>query len=101
MKPGLLALALLAAACGGDDEVLPADAPPTFDAPPTIDAPPAVDASADAPGGILPLGHPCTLGADCASGSCVDDVCCESACDGTCEACDGVLTGGSGGSCLP
>lgn len=41
-------------------------------------------------GGIAPkseLGLSCAAGGECASGSCVDGVCCESACDGSCEAC--------------
>jgi hypothetical protein len=37
----------------------------------------------------------------CSTGHCVDAVCCESACDGTCEACAAQLTGGTDGSCLP
>jgi hypothetical protein len=32
-------------------------------------------------------GRPCQFGTDCASGFCVDGVCCESACDGVCESC--------------
>lgn len=33
-------------------------------------------------------GMPCTDGAQCLSGSCADDVCCDSACDGLCERCN-------------
>ena len=32
-------------------------------------------------------GGPCTLGAECASSSCVDGRCCESSCDGACMTC--------------
>lgn len=32
-------------------------------------------------------GEPCQAAAECASGFCVDGVCCESACSGTCESC--------------
>lgn len=37
----------------------------------------------------------CTDSAECASGFCVDLVCCENACDGVCRRCD------SSGSCMP
>ncbi|HEX2871591.1 MAG TPA: hypothetical protein VHP33_10050 [Polyangiaceae bacterium] len=38
----------------------------------------------------------------CAGGKpCVDGVCCESACSGSCEACSGLLSGGLNGTCLP
>jgi len=37
----------------------------------------------------------------CTTGHCVDAVCCNSACDSTCEACAASLTGGEDGSCLP
>ncbi len=41
----------------------------------------------------LPLGSPCERGADCRSGWCVDDVCCDTPCDGVCVRC------GSDGAC--
>ena len=44
-----------------------------------------------------PTGAPCSAQADCASGFCVDGVCCETACDTTCFACNVV---GSAGSCI-
>ena len=44
----------------------------------------------------------CTGGAECASGFCVDGVCCDEACDGLCEACTGALKGqGGDGVCGP
>lgn len=46
----------------------------------------------------LAPGEPCSLDAACISGHCADDVCCESACDGLCEACDFAQ---NPGSCLP
>jgi hypothetical protein len=56
-------------------------------------------------------GDACDLAADadcklpgcraCPSGHCVDGVCCESACDATCEACVDTLTGSPSGRCDP
>ena len=43
-------------------------------------------------------GAPCNGPSECASGFCVDEVCCEAACDELCERCD---VGGSAGLCLP
>lgn len=34
------------------------------------------------------IGDPCSTPESCASGFCVDGVCCETACDGVCERCD-------------
>src|SRR5262245_24558190 len=34
------------------------------------------------------LGATCASGDECGSGQCVDGVCCESACNGVCEACN-------------
>ena len=48
--------------------------------------------------GGLPNGEPCTDAAECGSGQCVDQLCCDQACDGTCEACN---LSGSAGSCQP
>lgn len=42
-------------------------------------------------------GAPCAGDSQCTSGDCVDGVCCNSACDGLCEACDG----GTPGQCQP
>jgi hypothetical protein len=46
----------------------------------------------------LESGVICGRSAECASGFCVDGVCCESACEGQCEACD---VAGSEGFCAP
>ncbi len=47
----------------------------------------------------LAAGVTCTLGTQCSSGFCVDGVCCGSACDGACQACSAVKTGGVNGTC--
>ncbi|MBI5509333.1 MAG: hypothetical protein HY903_11325 [Deltaproteobacteria bacterium] len=52
----------------------------------------------------LPLGNPCgTVDVACATGLCMDGVCCDSACDGLCETCvAGSDTGdGDDGLCAP
>lgn len=46
----------------------------------------------------LPNGEPCERARQCGSDQCVDGVCCESACEGQCEACD---VAGSEGTCAP
>lgn len=62
----------------------------------------AQDAGADAPADVVtgsqPTGSACTAGPDCQSGYCVDDVCCDTACDGACVSCG--LTGKEG-TCSP
>lgn len=48
-------------------------------------------------------GEPCARDAYCATGACVDGVCCDSACGGgaldDCQACSAALTGGVDGTC--
>ncbi len=48
-------------------------------------------------------GEPCGRGSYCATGSCVDGVCCDTACGGgaldDCQACAAALTGGVDGTC--
>jgi hypothetical protein len=47
-------------------------------------------------------GAACDDGSVCADGHCVDGVCCESACDGACEACSTLAKGaGDDGECEP
>src|SRR5262249_819239 len=41
----------------------------------------------------MPIGAGCIAATQCASGFCVDGVCCTTACDGPCEACDGTTPG--------
>lgn len=49
--------------------------------------------------GHAPTGaHACASGSDCANGQCVDGYCCNSLCDGVCEACN---VPGSLGTCTP
>lgn len=47
---------------------------------------------------VVSEGGPCSEAAQCATGFCEDGVCCQSACDGQCEACD---VSGSVGICVP
>jgi hypothetical protein len=52
-------------------------------------------------GGKRPNGAACAQPAECGSNLCVDGVCCDQPCSGTCEACAGKKTGGSDGVCAP
>jgi hypothetical protein len=54
----------------------------------TVDA--SADGTAEGPHapGSKPIATECSEGNECSSGFCVDGVCCESACDGVCEACN-------------
>jgi hypothetical protein len=47
------------------------------------------------------IGNACTQSIACLSGSCVDGVCCENTCTGTCKACSTTKTGASNGLCRP
>lgn len=47
---------------------------------------------------LIPPGGACTTAGSCASGNCVDGVCCNTACNGQCEACN---LDGHGGTCTP
>jgi hypothetical protein len=49
----------------------------------------------------LANGEVCMSGSDCASGFCVDGVCCNSSCGGLCMSCVGSSTGGADGTCEP
>jgi MYXO-CTERM domain-containing protein len=50
----------------------------------------------------VPDGTPCTGPLECLSGACADGVCCDTACDGDCDACTAELKGsGPDGSCGP
>ena len=44
-------------------------------------------------------GETCTLPNECRSGNCVDGVCCDLPCDGTCAACSEAKTGQASGRC--
>src|SRR6266700_2699021 len=62
----------------------------------------AADAS-DAGGAGAALGQPCAADGECASGSCVDSVCCATACGGgnpgDCQACSVAAGGSADGTC--
>lgn len=47
------------------------------------------------------LGAPCTLDAECLSGSCADGLCCTTACTGSCQSCLFADTGAADGTCAP
>ena len=51
-------------------------------------------------GALLSIGSQCSVGTACASGFCVDGVCCNNACSG-CNACSQTFTGQANGSCAP
>lgn len=54
---------------------------------------------------LAPDGDACSEATACASGFCVDGVCCGTACGGgsatDCQACSAALTGGASGTCAP
>src|SRR5436190_371703 len=87
LRVGALAIAAGVAswvfvACVGDD---PGEEPP-------------VTSEAGPPASGKDLGVPCAAGTECTSTLCVDGVCCDKACNGTCEACN---VAGSVGRCAP
>jgi MYXO-CTERM domain-containing protein len=49
--------------------------------------------------GLDSAGMSCTAGSTCATGFCVDGVCCDTACDGLCVSCLAAETGGADGTC--
>ena len=84
-----LALALLVAgACGGAGEGRKPDA--------GKDAPMSIDTGMDKP--AKTLGTSCATGSECASGQCVEGVCCDQACAQACFTC---VNPGSEGTCMP
>jgi hypothetical protein len=64
-----------------------------------MDAARDVGASVDGPTPPQANGWPCSSPSGCASGYCVDNVCCESSCNGVCVACARVRTGKPDGQC--
>jgi hypothetical protein len=51
--------------------------------------------------GLLANGAPCTIGTECRSALCVDDVCCDNACIGPCQSCLADDTEQADGVCAP
>jgi hypothetical protein len=82
-------LAAIPAANDGGAPDAPTEAKPSVDAADEMAAP--VD-------GLRATGQTCATGAECDSALCVSGVCCASACDGLCEACN---LPGKEGTCLP
>lgn len=72
------------------------DAPDEGSADADDDSDAADDVVSEEAAALLENGAPCAGPEMCASGSCADDRCCDSACDGTCERCD---LPGSEGAC--
>jgi hypothetical protein len=61
--------------------------------------PPAPGAgAADAATPLTAIGGACADNGDCASGACVDGICCNTKCEGACQACD---VAGNEGTCTP
>lgn len=54
-----------------------------------------------AEGQLKAQGQACSTNAECASSACRDEVCCDTACDGPCEACANVHTSVADGTCAP
>lgn len=50
---------------------------------------------------LLEIGESCSSNSECLSGYCTDAVCCDSACDGVCQRCDGNDATGLIGYCSP
>ena len=48
-----------------------------------------------------PNGGSCAADGDCGSAHCVSGICCNSLCNGTCQACTAALTAGADGTCGP
>ncbi|HXU01617.1 MAG TPA: hypothetical protein VN903_11530 [Polyangia bacterium] len=44
-------------------------------------------------------GATCNIGKECINGACVENVCCDTACNGKCVSCLGARTGGADGTC--
>ncbi len=86
---------------GGSDGGTADDSGDSGDAPDGMspgDAPDADEGDSSAGDDPLALGRPCMHGGQCYSGFCVDDVCCNSDCTGTCLSCK---VTGSEGTCMP
>lgn len=49
--------------------------------------------------GLAANGHSCTNGNQCQTNHCVNGVCCDHTCNGTCQACTNALTGAADGTC--
>lgn len=87
----LMSCVLLAASGCGVDGASPESEPPASE-------PPGGD---EGEGALKPQGESCLQAQECQSALCVEGVCCDSACDGACDSCLAVNSGGRDGRCAP
>ncbi len=66
---------------------------------PDLECPGATSCNAVAVCALFVDGAVCSINGECASGNCVDGVCCNTGCDGLCQACVGAKTSVSDGTC--
>ncbi len=81
--------ALASATCSSGDGGVDGASDAKMDAGPPEAPPPDAETFDERPEGPAQKarGAACATGAECGTGRCVDGVCCESGCDGTCESC--------------
>jgi hypothetical protein len=112
MRRWLCGVAALLAACGDDANTGGSGASGAAGGGPAAGGGGGVEGGAPAAGGgggieggggaaALELGSECDRGSACASGFCVDGVCCDTACGAACDACVEAISGSFDGTCAP